>query len=112
MPELPNLLRQRLGLRTPSWGDPGTVGRETPLGKGHAQTHPDADTLTAYAEQLLLQDERNRVLNHLAACGQCREVVMLSLSQIETVAQGAPDTLPPVRRRRFLWTPGLGLAAS
>jgi hypothetical protein len=74
--------------------------------------HPDPDTLTAYAEQLLPQDERNLVLNHLAACSQCREVVMLSLPEAATVTSRVSVALPAVRRRRFFWTPGFGLAAS
>jgi hypothetical protein len=41
--------------------------------------HPDADLLTAFAEQALSEPERDGVLAHLALCGDCREVVALSL---------------------------------
>lgn len=61
MPELSNTVRQRLG------------SRPAPA------THPDADTLTAYAEQLLPAGERNQIIEHLAICSFCRDVVHLSL---------------------------------
>jgi hypothetical protein len=41
--------------------------------------HPDADLLTAFAEQSLPGSERAVVLDHLARCGDCREVVALAL---------------------------------
>ena len=40
--------------------------------------HPDADTLTAFAEQLLPQKEREQVLAHAAVCSRCREVIFLA----------------------------------
>lgn len=40
--------------------------------------HPDADTLTAFAEQLLPLTEREQVLAHAAVCGRCREVIFLA----------------------------------
>ena len=52
---------------------------------GAAQDHPDADLLTAFAEQSLSERERSRVLGHLALCGDCREVVALALPATETV---------------------------
>jgi Photosynthesis system II assembly factor YCF48/Putative zinc-finger len=51
-----------------------------------ATTHPDADVLTAFAEQALTQPERERVLEHLALCVDCREVVVLALPASEAVA--------------------------
>src|SRR5215510_3147229 len=95
MPELSNLLRQKLG--------------EVQNGTG---MHPDADTLTALTEQLLPAAERQQVLAHLAACGQCREVVALSQPQLpELVTQ--PVTKPAaVSGWRKLFTPTFGLAAT
>src|SRR5215472_7829911 len=118
MPELSNLLRQRLGLRTAPW-----VDRKTPAGKVNGETaagetavadaHPDPDTLTAYAERLLHPEERNHVLHHLAACEHCREVVMLSLPVLEAAAKArATVALPAARGWRALFTPRWGLAAS
>ena len=44
-----------------------------------AESHPDADLLTAFAERSLSGRERESVLQHLARCGDCREVVALAL---------------------------------
>ena len=48
-----------------------------------AGSHPDADLLTAFAEQALPGGERARVMEHLAACGDCRDVVALALPASE-----------------------------
>ncbi|MGH9566380.1 MAG: hypothetical protein ACRD4I_10375, partial [Candidatus Angelobacter sp.] len=64
MPELSSLLRQRMGAA----GDP--------------KTHPDADTLTAYGEELLPAEERLMVLDHISLCRQCRAVVALALPEM------------------------------
>src|SRR5207237_9171757 len=45
--------------------------------------HPDADLLTAFAEQALAKRERLQVLGHLAQCSESRESV--SLAQPEKV---------------------------
>src|SRR5215472_6890076 len=82
MQEISNSLRQRLGARP------------------QPQTHPDPDTLSAYVEQVLSPAERLRIIEHLADCSDCREVVALSLPQVEPqqpVLQVAP-------RSRW-WTP-------
>jgi hypothetical protein len=48
-----------------------------------AETHPDADLLTAFAEKSLSGRERESVLQHLARCGDCREIVTLALPASE-----------------------------
>jgi Photosynthesis system II assembly factor YCF48/Putative zinc-finger len=48
--------------------------------------HPDADLLTAFAEQLLDGSERAGVMEHLARCADCREVVAFALPATEAVA--------------------------
>ena len=40
--------------------------------------HPDAESLTAFAEQLLPAAERDEILAHMATCSRCREVVFLA----------------------------------
>ena len=96
MPELPNLLRQRL------------AATET----GETQAHPDADMLTAYMEQSLALAESKTVIAHLAVCEPCREVVALSqavMTQPETQTVIAPA---PVARWRRLFTPVFGAGAA
>src|SRR5581483_11540 len=95
MPELSNLLRQKLG--------------EAQNGNGN---HPDADTLTALTEQLLPAAERQQVLAHLSACGQCREVFALSQPQLSEPATRPVIKPVPVSRWRKLFTPTFGLAAT
>jgi len=51
-----------------------------------AESHPDADLLTAFTEHSLLESERARVLEHLARCADCREVVAFALPASEDVA--------------------------
>jgi hypothetical protein len=48
-----------------------------------AVNHPDADVLTAFAEQSLPDVERTVVLEHLASCGDCRDIIALALPEIE-----------------------------
>jgi hypothetical protein len=95
MPELSNLLRQRLG-----------AAENGPL------VHPDADTLTAYVEQLLPAPERQQVLTHLSACGQCREVLALSQAELPELAAQTVIQPAPVSRWRRLLTPAFGMAAT
>ena len=45
--------------------------------------HPDADVLTAFSERSLTEKERTSVLEHLARCNECREIVALALPVTE-----------------------------
>lgn len=46
--------------------------------------HPDADVLTAFAERSLRDSERAVVLEHLARCGDCRDVLALAAPATQT----------------------------
>lgn len=80
---------------------------------GTESAHPDADLLTAFAEQALSAAERDGVLEHLARCGDCREAVALALPATESmpapVADDAGEIGPVVSRepaqprRIFAW---------
>jgi len=61
--------------------------------------HPDANLLSAFAEGLLRDSERSTVVEHLAGCGDCRNVVSLALPPVETTQT---DSLH-VRGRWFTW---------
>jgi hypothetical protein len=64
-----------------------------------AVDHPDADVLTAFSERSLPDRERSQVLEHLAHCGECRDVIALSLPGEEpTVA-----VVRPLRGRWLTW---------
>ncbi len=62
MPELPKPARE--GLRRSQGGS--------------VTAHPDADLLTAFAEQSLPSREREQVMQHLSVCPDCREVLAMS----------------------------------
>jgi hypothetical protein len=61
MPELPNIVRERLKVSRP------------------VADHPDADVLTAFAERALPESERAVVAEHVARCHDCRDILALSL---------------------------------
>lgn len=70
--------------------------------------HPDADTLTAFAEHLLTVNEHDQVLAHAAVCSRCREVIFLA----EQASEGAPLTKtvtpsPSAEKPRSWWWGGL-----
>src|SRR5262245_22646837 len=93
MPELSNLLRQRLGA---------------------AQTgnleHPEADVLAAFSEQLLLAPERQEVVAHLAVCPDCREIVALSQTQAPELTPQIVLKPTPASGWRKVFRPAFGLA--
>ncbi len=63
------------------------------------RAHPEADTLTAFAEQTLSAAEREGVLQHLALCGDCRDVIALALSAMDLTA------MPPEAESETVGTP-------
>jgi hypothetical protein len=79
MPELSNLIRQRLG------------ATKAPA------THPDADLISAYAEGGLRQSERAELTRHLAVCADCRELLALSLPE-QAAATAPVSVLKPQSR--------------
>lgn len=82
--------------------------------------HPDAESLTAFAEQLLPAAKRDQILAHMATCSRCREVVFLSQRALE---EDQPEAVPaskeaPAARRpswfggwRWAWVPVAAIAA-
>lgn len=74
-----------------------------------AVDHPDPNVLTAFSEYSLPERERSQVLEHLARCGECRDVIALSLPTEEPTA----PVIRPVRGR-WLTLPRLrwGLVAA
>ncbi len=47
------------------------------------ESHPDPETLTAFAEGCLTGADRHNALLHLAACAQCREVLFMVTPPVE-----------------------------
>ncbi len=90
-----------------------------------ASEHPSADLLNAYAEHTLGPTESQQVMEHLATCAGCRDVVYLACGAMEIAEEqervvasvtpfpkAAAATVPEPRRRLHWWTyavPILGL---
>lgn len=55
--------------------------------------HPDADQLSAFAEQSLTVYEREQTLAHLVECSRCRKIVALSLPPVEEPVLEEPEPL-------------------
>jgi hypothetical protein len=60
--------------------------------------HPDAESLTAFAEQLLPAPEREQILAHMATCGRCREVVFLAQ---KAAGEDEPGIVAVYTRERY-----------
>ena len=65
-----------------------------------AEMHPDANLLAAYAEKSLLPREQTQVLEHLAVCTECREVVAHALPE-EVLLEVAVAAAAPTPARRI-----------
>jgi hypothetical protein len=86
---------------------------------GKHDFHPDAESLSAFAEQALSGRERGQVLAHLAVCGRCRQVVALAReagldAEVTPAAAERPAIQPYAwwRSWRFAWIPAAALAAT
>ncbi len=74
------------------------------------QQHPEADLLSAFSEGGLVGHERQQVMEHLAGCPRCRQVIFLAQQaapEIETA--GKTEALPFWRRK---WIPILAPVAA
>jgi hypothetical protein len=63
--------------------------------------HPDANLLGAFAERALTRREQVEMLEHLAGCSTCREIVSLSVTQ-PRVADASASAVP-VNPGRIFW---------
>ncbi len=81
--------------------------------------HPDAESLNAFAEQVLPEKERGRILGHVASCGRCRQIVYLAQEAAEEMEAPAwASAAQPAREQRrwfqswrVAWVPAAALAA-
>jgi len=78
MTEVPKIVYDRLRAAHPDHISPDA---SLPM-----RAHPDADLLTALTEQTLSAAEREGVLEHLALCGDCRELIALALPPVDSAA--------------------------
>ena len=82
--------------------------------------HPDADRLNAFVERVLAEPERGRVLEHVAGCARCRDIVYLAQQMAEAEAPPVAQVQAGARRGwlsplfagwRVVWIPAAALAA-
>jgi hypothetical protein len=81
--------------------------------------HPDAEALSAFAEQALPPAERAQVLGHIGGCGRCRQIVYLAQEAADEMEAPAwaPAPRPATEPNRWfgswrlVWVPAAGLAA-
>lgn len=85
MQNVPKIVRQRLQAAMP------------------AVNHPDADVLTAFAEKSLPELERDSVLEHLARCGDCRDILALALPAMEPIETGVGRSPRPSPSGWLTW---------
>src|ERR1700720_4680073 len=52
--------------------------------------HPDPNFLAAFADETLTKTERVQVLEHLARCADCRDIVFLATPEFETAGAMTP----------------------
>lgn len=80
----------------------------------NAGPHPDADLLTAFEEGTLSKRERDQLIEHLAVCAECRDVLNLAVSSApesatnEVVQVATRPAHPPLRT----WFPWVAVAAT
>jgi len=80
--------------------------------------HPDAESLNAFAEQALPEQERGQILEHLGVCDRCRQVVYLAQEMAvdavpvarAAVVRTAPRKTSWFGNGWFTWAPAAALA--
>jgi hypothetical protein len=60
-----------------------------------AGPHPDPELLAAFSEQSLSRVDRERLLNHLTICADCRDVLYLAIPESETQQVLLPSRKSP-----------------
>src|SRR2546426_11584301 len=77
------------------------IARQRLQATAKAGVHPDPDLLAAFAEKSLGERERAQMLEHLAQCADCREVVSLAIPELEPAAHAA--SARPARSPWLRW---------
>lgn len=88
MAEIPNIVRERLKA-------------------ARAGDHPDANLLAAFAERALPDRERIPVLEHLARCNDCRDVLALATPPLSVATVSGTKDTAPLQKVAWLGWPAL-----
>ncbi|MGA2635544.1 MAG: zf-HC2 domain-containing protein [Terracidiphilus sp.] len=80
--------------------------------------HPDAESLSAFAERALPERERGQIVAHLAVCSRCRDVIFLAQQAVMEMEVAAAPAARTAWRGwswlsgwRLAWIPAAALAA-
>lgn len=68
-----------------------------------AESHPDPDLLTAFTEHSLPERERNLVVDHLAYCGDCRDILAIAAAAVESPQSEIAPWASRTPRPWFAW---------
>jgi len=90
---------KRIALSREDDRQPAIVNRQSTI-DNRQSPHPDANLITAFLEKTLTERERAEVLNHLARCVECRDVVALALPAEVTAVERTPSL---VRKGWMVW---------
>ena len=66
--------------------------------------HPDAESLSAFVERALPQQERAQIVAHLGGCARCREVVFLAQAAAEADAAPLAAVMTKSHPAKSSWT--------
>jgi hypothetical protein len=99
MPKIPHSVIA--GLLAGSQDAPGAIGAP----------HPDANLLSAFSENTLQKRERAQLMEHLAQCPQCRDVLALQAAAATQMGEEASRAKSPQRHRGWLASTELRWAA-
>lgn len=66
-------------------------------------SHPDANLLSAFAENALSAGERAQVMEHVAVCAACREVLAFAMPEEEEAASASRTNALGFRRLALSW---------
>src|SRR5438105_3030460 len=89
--------------QAPKLSIPSAMRERLRAAKADSSSHPDANLLSAFAENALSTGERAQVMEHLAICGACREVIALAIPKEEEAATRERSNALGFRRPALSW---------
>src|SRR5438105_2663152 len=72
--------------QAPKMSIPPAVRESLRRARADSVSHPDANLLSAFAENSLKADERESVMQHMAVCAECRQILAFAVPEEEEAA--------------------------
>ena len=89
--------------QAPKISIPSAVRERLRAGRLESASHPDANLLSAFAENALSAGERAQVMEHVAVCTACREVLAFAMPEEEEAASASRTNALGFRRLALSW---------